>query len=154
MTDAAQHMAGKKSFLQIGLFASLPLFANGRPKVYRKLAFEFASRTFAYRRLVQGLSRAFSAFSSFIRQYLDKVVKADQCAQYSDDIGITANDTEELINNLRASFKCIQKAGVKLTMHKCLFGATDIDFLGRTITPAGVKPQRPRVQNVLENTIF
>ena len=39
-------------------------------------------------------------------------------------------------------------------MHKCHFGATEIDFLGRTITPAGVKPQRPRVQNFLENTKF
>ena len=27
-------------------------------------------------------------------------------------------------------------------MHKCHFGATEIDFLGRTITPEGVKPQK------------
>ena len=37
-------------------------------------------------------------------------------------------------------------------MHKCNFGATEIDFRGRTITPAGVNSQRPRVQNFLENT--
>ena len=89
-----------------------------------------------------------------MREYLDKVIKADQCAQYVDDIGIAANDAEQLINNLRATFQCIQKAGLKLTMHKCHFGATEIDFLGRTITPAGVRPQRPRVQNFLENTKF
>ena len=89
-----------------------------------------------------------------MREYLDKVIKADQCAQYVDDIGIAANDAEQLINNLRATFQCIQKAGLKPTMHKCHFGATEIDFLGRTITPAGMKPQRPRVQNFLENTKF
>ena len=116
------------------------------------LAFNFACRTFAYRRLAQGLSRALSVFSSFMREYLDKVIKADQCAQYVDDICIAANDAEQLINNLRAIFQCIQKSGLKLTMHKCHFGATEIDFLGRTIFPAGVKPQRPRVQNFLENT--
>ena len=55
------------------------------------LAFNFASRTFAYRRLAQGLSRSLSAFSSFIREYLDPVIKADQCAQYVDDVGIAAN---------------------------------------------------------------
>ena len=104
--------------------------------------------------MAQGLSRALSDFSSFIREHLDKVIKADQCAQYVDDIGFAANDAEQLINNLRATFQCIQKAGLKLTVHKCHFGATEIDFLGRTITPAGVKPQRPRVQNFLENTIF
>ena len=38
-------------------------------------------------------------------------------------------------------------------MHNCCIVATLIDFRGRTITPAGVKPQRPRVQNLLENEI-
>ena len=114
------------------------------------LAFNFASRTFAYRRLAQGLSRVLSAFSSFMREYLDKVIKADQCAQYVDDIGIAANDAEQLIKNLRATFQCIRHAGLKLTMHKCHFGATEIDFLGRTITPDGVRPQRPRVHNFVE----
>ena len=87
-----------------------------------------------------------------MREYLDKVIKADKCAQYVDDIGIAANDAEQLIKNLRATFHCIREAGLKLTMHKCHFDATEIDFLGRTITPVGVCPQRPRVQNFLENT--
>ena len=86
--------------------------------------------------------------------YLDKVIKADQCAQYVDDIGIAANDAQQIINNLRATCWCIQKAGVKLTRHKCHFGATEIVFLGRTITPAGAKPQIPRIQNFLENMKF
>ena len=92
------------------------------------LAFNFASRTIPYRRLDQGLSRALFAFSSCMREYLDKTIKADQCAQYVDD-------ADHLIANLRATFKCIQEADPKLTMHKCHFGATQIDFLGRTITP-------------------
>ena len=56
------------------------------------LAFNFASGTFACRRLAQGPSRSVSAFSSFMREYLDPVVKADQCAQYVDDIGTAANN--------------------------------------------------------------
>ena len=59
------------------------------------LAFNFAGRAFAYKRLAQGLSRALSAFSSFMREYLDKVTKADQCAQYVDDIGIAANSVDQ-----------------------------------------------------------
>ena len=63
-----------------------------------------------------------------MREYLDKVIKADQCAQYVDDIGIAANDADHLIANLRATFKCIQEAGLKLTMHKCHFGAKEINY--------------------------
>ena len=118
------------------------------------LSFNFASKTPAYRRLAKGLSRAMSAFSSFMREYLDKVIKADQCAQYVVDIGIAANDATQLIYNLRATFECIRTAGLKLKMHKCHFGAKEIDLLRRTIIPEGVRPQRPRVQYYLEKTKF
>ena len=87
-------------------------------------------------------SRALSAFFSFMREYLYRVSKADQCAQYVDDIGIAAIDANHLITNLRATFEYIRETGLKLTMHKCHFGATEIDFFGRTITPEGVKHQK------------
>ena len=150
LSDSAQHMAGKKFFCKLDCSQAYHCLPMADQRSIEMLAFNFASRTFDYRRLAQGLSRALSAFSSFMREYLDKDIKADQCAQYVDDIGIAANDAEQLIKNLRATFQCIRHAGLKLTMHKCHFGATEIDFLGRTINPDGVRPQRPRVQNFLE----
>ena len=84
-----------------------------------------------------------------MRDYLDKVTKADQCALYVEYFGIASDNAEKVINNLRATFQGTQKAAFKellLTMHKCHFGTTEIEFLGRIITPAGVKPRRPQVQ--------
>ena len=104
LTDAAQHMAGKKLFCKLDCSQAYHCLQMADQRSIEMLVFNFASRTFAYRRLAQGLSRAFSAFSSFMREYLDKVTKADQCAQYVDDIGIAANDAEHFINNLRATF--------------------------------------------------
>ena len=147
-------MAGKKLLCKLDCsqaFHCLPM-ADQRP--IEMLVFNFARRTFAYRRLAQGLSTALSAFSSFMREHLDKVIKADQCAQYVDDIGIAANDVDHLIKNLKATFECIRHAGLKLTMHKCHFGATEIGFLGRTITPEGVKPQEERITDFLDQTKF
>ena len=144
LTDAAQHMAGKKLFCKLDCSQAYHCLPMADQRSVKMLAFNFASRTFAYRRLAQGLSRALSAFSSFMRKYLDKVIKADQCAQYFDDIGKAANDADHLIKNLKATFECVRHAGLNLTMHKCHFGATEIDFLGRTITPEGVKPQKER----------
>ena len=85
------------------------------------LAFNFASRTFAYRRLTQGLSRALSAFSSFMSENPNKVVKVNQCAQSVNDIGIATNDADNPRANLRATFKCFREAGLKLTRHECHF---------------------------------
>ena len=118
------------------------------------LAFNFASRTFAYKRLAQGLSRSVSAFSSFRCEYLDPVVKVDQCAQYVDDIGIAANNARELTRNIRAVFQCIRNAGLKLTIGKCHFGVRQVEFLGITISSEGVSPQAHKIQNLLNELRF
>ena len=117
-------------------------------------AFNFAIRTFAYRRLAQGLSRSLSTFSSFIREYLEPVTKADQCAQYVDDIGIATNTPEQLIKNLRAVFQCLLKAGLKLSMTKCHFVVQEVDFLGRTITTKEVDHQKQKTAKFLEKVKF
>ena len=83
-----------------------------------------------------------------MREYLDPVVKADQCAQYVDDNGIAANNATDLIRNTRAVFQCIPKAGLKLTIEKCHFGVREVEFLGRTISSEGVPPQIHKIQNL------
>ena len=87
LTDAAQHMAGKKYFCKLDCFQAYHCLQMAYQRSIEMLAFNFARRTFAYRRLAQGLNRSLSAFSSFMREYLVKVIKAYQCAQYVDDIG-------------------------------------------------------------------
>ena len=81
LTDAAQHMFRKKllckrdcsqayNYLQMAIYPSIQM-----------LAFTFASRTFAYRRLARGLSRSVYVFSSVIRECLDKAIKVYKCEQ-------------------------------------------------------------------------
>ena len=111
LTDAAQYMAGKRLFCKLDCSQAYHCLQMADQRSIEMLVFNFASRTFAYRRLAEGLSRAVSAFSCFMRKYLDKVIKADQYAQYVDDIGIAANNATQLINNLRATFECIRTAG-------------------------------------------
>ena len=114
----------------------------------------FSNRPFAYRRLAQNLSRSVSAFSSFMREYLVPVVKADQCAQYVDGIGIAAKDATDLTRNIRAVFQCIRNAGLKITNEKCHFGVRQVEFLGRTISSEGVSPQAHKIQNFLNKLRF
>ena len=153
-TDAAQHLAGKKLFCKLDCSQAYHVLQMADQKSVQLLAFNFASRTFAYLRLAQGLSRSLSSFSSFMREYLDKAMKADKCAQYVDDIGIATNTPEELKNNLREVFQCIRTAGLRLTMAKCQFGAKEVEFLGRTISPSGVAPQSHKIQKYLQTLKF
>ena len=154
LSDAAQHLAGKKLFCKLDCSQAYHCLQMADQRSIEMLAFNFASRTFAYKRLAQGLSRALSAFSSFMRENLDKVIKTDQWAQYVDDIGIAANSVTQLIRNIRAVFECIRQAGLKLSIDKFHFGVTEVEFLGRTITPQGIAPQDYKIQKFLANVRF
>ena len=61
-----------------------------------------------------------------MREYLDKVIKAGQCAQDVDDVGIAANSVTQSIRIIRPVFECIRQAGLKLTIEKCHFGVTEV----------------------------
>ena len=87
---------------------------------------------------------------SYVNTSTDPVIKADQCAQYVDDIGIAAKTHDQLIKNLRAVFQCLRKAGLKLSMAKCHFGVQKIDFPGRTITTKRVAAQKQNIAEFLE----
>ena len=154
LSDATQHLARKSPFCKLDCSQAYHCLQMADQRSVEMLAFNFASRTFAYRRLAQSLSRSVSAFSSFMREYLDPVVKADQCAQYVDDIGIAANNATDLTRNIRAVFKCIRNAGLKLTTEKCHFGVRKVEFLGRTISSEGVIPQSHKIQNFLNKLRF
>ena len=147
LSDAGQHLAGKSIFCKLDCSQAYHCLQMADHRSVEMLAFNFASRTFAYKRLAQGLNRSVSAFSSFMREYLDSVVKADQCAQKVDDIGIAANSATDLTRNIRTVFKCIRQAGLKWTIEKCHFGVRQTEFLGRTISSEGVSPQSHKIQN-------
>ena len=56
LSDAAQHMAGKKLFCNLDCSQAYHCLQMADYQSIQMLAFNFASRTFAYKRLAQGLS--------------------------------------------------------------------------------------------------
>ena len=147
LSDAAQHLAGKSLFCKLDCSQAYHCLQMANQRSMEMLAFNFASRTFAYK-------RSMSAFSSFMRKYLDPVVKADQYAQHVDDIGMAANNATDLTRNTRAVFKYFGQAGLKLTIEKCYFGVRQVEFLGRTLSPEGFSAQAQKIQNFLDKLRF
>ena len=154
LSEAAQHLTGKSLFCKLDCSLAHHCFQMADQRSVEMLAFNFASRIFAYKTLAQGLSRSLSAFSSFMREYLDPVVKADQCAQNVDNTGNAANNARDLTRNIRAVFMCVGQAGLKLTIEKCHFGVRQVEFLGRTISPEEISPQARKSQNFLDKLRF
>ena len=69
LTDAAQHLAGKSLFRKLDCSQAYHCLQMADQGSVEMLAVTFASRTFGYKRPAQGLSRAVSAFSSFMREF-------------------------------------------------------------------------------------
>ena len=148
--DAGAHPAGKKLFCKLDCSQAYFALQMADQRSVELLAFNFASRTYAFLRLAQGLSRAVSTFSSFMRQKLDPCIITDKCFQYVDDVGTASNNVQEMIDNLECIFKCIQNAGLKLSPNKCEFGTASVEFLGQTSTSEGVQPTEEKITNFLE----
>ena len=150
IADVVQHMAGKKYFRQPNCSQAYHCLQMVDEQWFQLLAFNFGSRNLPYLRLAQGFNRSLSAFNSTIREYLEALVKAVKCAQYVDDIGVAANNVDELVDNIEAVFQQVQKARLKLSMPKCAFGHPKIEFLGRSITTKVIAPVVDRIDKFLK----
>ena len=152
LSDATQHLAAKSLICKLDCSQAYHCLQMADQRSVEMLAFNLASKTFAYKRLAQGLSRSLSAFSSFMREYLGPVVKGDHCAQYMDDIGIATNIAMDLTRKFRGVFTCIRQAGLKLTIEKRHFGVSQVEFLGRTFSPEGISPYAQKKSQFLRQT--
>ena len=54
------------------------------------------------------------------------------------DIGSRAENSTELLGNLKQIIDCVRKLGLKLSTEKCIFGTTESNLLGNILTPAGI----------------
>ncbi|GFX25654.1 retrovirus-related Pol polyprotein from transposon 17.6 [Trichonephila clavipes] len=59
-------------------------------------------------------------------------------------------NAEEHRSHLRTIFQRLSSYGLKLNISKCVFGVTELIFLGHLITPDGIKPLPDKVQAVFD----
>ena len=65
LSDAAQHLAGNSLFCKLDCSQAYHCLQMVDQRSVEMSAFNFASRTFAYKRLAQSLSRSVSVFFKF-----------------------------------------------------------------------------------------
>ena len=100
----------KNLFCKLGCSQAYHCLQMADQQSLELLAFNFGSTTFAYRKLAQEPNCSLSAFSGFICNYLDPVIRVDdQRSQNVDDIGIATNTPQQLIKNLQAVFQFLKK---------------------------------------------
>lgn len=94
-------------------------------------------------RLPFGISPACGIFQREIENLLEGI---PYVVVFIDDILITGTTDETHKQNIKRVLKRLQKAGLKLEKSKCEFFKQEITYLGHTITNAGVKKCKAKVE--------
>ena len=147
--DPAQHIAGKKGLCMSDCSQIYHCLEMADEQSIQLLPINLGFWTFAYKRSPRDHNRSPWAFNSFVPEHLDAVVKPDRCAQYVADLGIAANTTDEMVQNIELVFHCIEKAGLKLSIDESSF-AWEIDLSGNTISSQRKEPIKKRIENYLK----
>jgi hypothetical protein len=90
-------------------------------------------------------SRLQNATQTFER-FTDEVLRdLDLCDAYKDDMLVAATSEDEHKQHLCILFQRFSEYGVLLNPDKCVFGTTEVTFLGYTVSAKGTRPLEEKV---------
>jgi cleavage and polyadenylation specificity factor subunit 1 len=92
---------------------------------------------FEYTRMPFGLCNASQTFQRFMNELFGHL---DFVFVYIDDILIHSETPEEHREHLKQVLSILNDNGMKISLHKCSFMQTNVDFLGYQISGTGIKP--------------
>ena len=98
-------------------------------------------------RLCYGVKSAVSIFQREIETLLSGIPST---AVYLDDICVTGSCPAEHIRNVRLVLERLARAGLKVNQDKCVWLADQVEYLGYSISAAGVQPTSEKSRAVLD----
>ncbi|CAA9999485.1 unnamed protein product, partial [Nesidiocoris tenuis] len=67
---------------------------------------------------------------------------------YLDDLLVASSTQEEHVQHLHLLFECLSQHHINVHVDKCVFGVSEVDFLGHLVSKDGIRPLPSRVEQV------
>ena len=96
-----------------------------------------------------GLTNAVPTFQRLMLAVLNGLLPL-KCLVYLDDVLVMARTFEQHFQNLDDVLQAIDRAGLRLKLSKCSFAKPSVDFLGFTVSAAGLAPNVTKVEAFYE----
>ncbi|XP_063370343.1 uncharacterized protein LOC134658621 [Cydia amplana] len=142
--DFAYMLAGKNIFSTIDLikaYNQIRVYGPDIPKTSITTPFgmfEFPFMTFGLRNAAQTFQR-----------FMDELLRGfDFAYGYLDDILISSSSEIEHKEHLSQLFRRLQDYGVLINTSKCVFGQSEVTFLGYRVSAQGISPLESKVQAI------
>lgn len=141
----ADQLSGAQVFSKIDLaraFAQIPM----KPADQAKTAIITPFGLYEYTRMPFGLCNSAQTF----QRLMDTVLRGlPRVFVYIDDILIFSRDTQEHLSDLQSVLGRLQEFGLVVRPEKCVFGQSEVDFLGFRVSPQGLSPLPDKIADLM-----
>ena len=112
----------------------------------QKTAFVTFEGLYEFRVMPFGLCNAPSTFQRLMQRILQGL--GSFCSVYIDDILVFSESMEEHLIHLTQIFDRIESFGLKLHLHKCSLGQSEVLFLKHVVSAKGIHPDPGKIRAV------
>ena len=114
-----------------------------------KTAFSCMGETYRFKRLPFGLHNGPATFQRLMQQILFPII--GNCAYcFLDDIIIFSDSFQKHAQDLNQTLSLLEKAGLKVSLEKCMFAQNSIKYLGHVVSEDGIQVDPEKVEAVKE----
>lgn len=102
---------------------------------------------FEFPRMPFGLRNAAQTFQRFMHQVLNGL---NFVYVYLDDVIVFSRSEEEHVEHLHAIFQRLDEYGLRIKPSKCMFGVSELSFLGHDVSKDGIRPSQRKVEDIVK----
>jgi hypothetical protein len=148
VTDTLEQLGGNSVYSVVDIssaFHSIPMASEDVPKT----AMSTHEGVFSFVVMPFGLANAGATFQRFADAVLAGL-RFTTCLVYMDDVICYSKNVDDHFRHMGEVLDRLQAAGLKAQIHKCSLFKSKVDYLGMTVSAAGIEMKESRVTAIRE----